>query len=363
MGMLYQRGEVWWIKYYVNGRAIRESARTEKKKLAERFLRDREGRVAMGAPALPKVERIRFSEIADALVEHYRVTGRRQLREVETKLKPVRAFFDHDRLVGINQQRIMAYIIQRQAAGLTNATINRGLSLLGTALRLAHERGQLVRVPRIHMLEESDPRAGFFERAEFEKVRQHLRPDLALAITIDYTYGWRTQSEVLTLPLCQVDLEAGTLRLEPGTTKNGEGRTVYLTPELHVMLMEQIERVKALSQRLKREIPYLFPNPNKGRHFGERLRDFRAAWNTACKNAGLVGMIRHDFRRTAVRNLVRAGVPESVAQRVTGHKSRSVFNRYDIVSDQDMREATKKLAGHRTGTKSPSEPLTPLVSI
>ena len=350
MGMIYKRGEVYWIKYYVAGRPIRESTHTTKQKLAERFLKDREGRVAMGAPALPKVERIRFAEVADALVEHYQVTGDRQMRDVETKLKPVRAFFDHYRLMGIDQKSLTAYISTRQTAGLTNATINRELSLLGKALRLAHERGQLLRVPRIHMLKESAPRSGFFERPDFERVRQYLRPDLQVAVTVDYTFGWRTQSEVLTLPLCQVDLEAGTLRLEPGQTKNDEARTVYLTPELETMLMEQVGRVKALSKRLEKVIPWLFPNPHKGRYQGQRLLDFRKAWATACQKAGLTGMIRHDFRRTAVRNLVRSGVPETVAMKITGHKTRSVFDRYNIVSDKDLRDATKKLSGHSLGT-------------
>lgn len=119
---------------------------------------------------------------------------------------------------------------------------------------------------------------------------------------------WRMQSEVLQMQLSQVDLAAETLRLEPGTTKNREGRTVYLTPELDPLLSEQIERVKALSRKLNRVVPYLFPNPRKGRFQGSQLRDFRKAWLTACKRAGMIGMLRHDFRRSAVRNLVRSGV-------------------------------------------------------
>ncbi len=350
MGMIYKRGKVFWIKYYSGGRPIRESTGTSKQNQAERFLKDREGRVAIGAPALPRLERIRFAEIAEALIEHYQVTGDRQLRDVLAKLKPVRAVFDNRRLVAIDQASLTAYIATRQAAGLSNGTINRELALLGKALRLAEERGQLLRVPRIHLLQESAPRSGFFERSDYERVRKHLRSELQVAVTIAQTYGWRTQSEVLTLSLVQVDLEAGTLRLEPGTTKNREGRTVYLTPELIPLVSEQIERVKVMSRQLNRVIPYLFPNPRKGRFQGARLRDFRKAWLTACKKAGLVGMLRHDFRRTAVRNLVRSGVGETVAMKISGHKTRSVFDRYNITSDADLREAARKLHGHNTGT-------------
>ena len=188
MGMIYKRGTVLWIKYYVGSRPIRESTHTTKRKLAERLLKDREGRVAMGAPALPKLERIRFAEVADALLEHYRVTGERQMAEVQIKLKPVRAFFAHYRVMDIDQKSFTAYISARQTAGMANATINRELSLLGKALRLAHERGQLLKVPRIHMLKEAAPRSGFFERPDFERVRQYLRSDLQVAITIDYTF-------------------------------------------------------------------------------------------------------------------------------------------------------------------------------
>ena len=116
------------------------------------------------------------------------------------------------------------------------------------------------------------------------------------------------------------------------------------------MIANQIERVKALSRKLNRVIPYLFPNPRKGKFHAEPLGGTRKAWITACRKAGLVGMLRHDFRRSAVRNLVRSGVSETVAMKVTGHKTRAVFDRYDITSDADLREATRKLIGHNLGT-------------
>ncbi len=195
-----------------------------------------------------------------------------------------------------------------------------------------------------------DPaRQGFFEPDQFVAVRRLLPPDLQLAITIAYTYGWRMQSEVMTLQLSQVNLDAGTLRLEPGQTKNSEGRVVYLTPELGHMLGGQIESVKVLSRQLHCIVPYLFPH-FQGRHIGTRRRDFRKAWATAYEDAGLNGMLRHDFRRTAVRNMVNAGIPERVAMSITGHKTRAVFDRYHIVSPQDLQDAARKLTGTIPGT-------------
>ena len=138
-------------------------------------------------------------------------------------------------------------------------------------------------------------------------------------------------------------------RLDPGTTKNGEGRVVYLTPELRVLLAQQLERVDRLSRQTGQIIPWVFPRL-RGRRQGQRRRSFSKAWATACKKAGCPGKIPHDFRRTAVRNMERAGVPRSVAMKLTGHKTESVYRRYAIVSDAELREASQKLAGTISGT-------------
>ena len=353
MGMIYKRGKVFWIKYYCDGRPIRESSHSTTKTPARKLLRDREGCAEMGAPLLPKVRNTTVETVLADLKAHYETTGQRTLREAETRLIPLRQFFTGRRANGINGDVLTTYIQHRQAGGLSNGTINRELSVLGTAYKFGLEHGKVVRRPVIHLLKEARPRQGFFEESQFLAVRKHLAEDLQVAVTIMWLYGWR-RSEVMSLQLSQIDLEAGTLRLEPGSTKNGEGRVVYMTPELKTFVSAQIGRVKILSRRLGRVLPHLFVQLH-GCYTGQPVQDFRKAWSQACERVGLVGMLRHDFRRSAVRNMERAGVPRSVAMKISGHKTESIYRRYAIVSESDIQDATRRLLGHNLGTlPSPS---------
>jgi integrase len=127
------------------------------------------------------------------------------------------------------------------------------------------------------------------------------------------------------------------------TTKNREGRVAYLTPELHAALVAQVERVKALEKKLERVIPWLFPHLD-GPHAGSPILDPRKAWAEACKQAGLPDILIHDLRRSAVRNMEKAGVPRSVAMKISGHKTENVYRRYAIVSDADLAAAAARIA-------------------
>ncbi len=363
MGWLYKQknrdgteGRIWWAKYYVDGCPVRESTGTPSATAARRFLKDREGRVAAGQPVLPRADRVRYEEIRGDLVSHYQATGERGLVEAGCRLKHLDAFFRGRRAAAIGTAEVNGYVVARQqerrkgkGAGAANGTINRELGVLGRMLRLAYESGKLLRLPVVHRPKEAGPRQGFFEYDQYEAVRRHLvRPHLQVATAIAYAFGWRTQSEVLTLERRQLDLDAGTLRLEPGCTKNLDGRVVYLPPDLKALIAAQVERVKALERKLGRIIPFLFPHLS-GQRAGKRIRDFRKAWATACREAGVPGRLRHDFRRTAVRNMVNARVPERVAMTITGHRTRSVFDRYHIVSPGDLQDAARALTGITTG--------------
>lgn len=162
--------------------------------------------------------------------------------------------------------------------------------------------------------------------------------------------GWRIASEVLPLEWRQVDMEAGEVRLDAGTTKNGEGRVFPFTADLQAL----VEARQAEHERLKQAghlCPLVFVRVRSNGK-PRRIASFTAAWRSACGKAGCPGRIPHDLRRTAVRNLVRAGIPERVAMQLTGHKTPSVFARYDIVSGGDLTDAAAKLDAARGDHKS-----------
>jgi len=189
------------------------------------------------------------------------------------------------------------------------------------------------RVPFIPMLKENNVRTGFFEHDEFLKFRDKLPEYLKGFVTFAYKLGWRV-SEITGLKWSQVDRIRGIVRLEPGETKNDEGRTVYLDKELKEIINVQWE----LRKQSQKVLHYVFQNRTGTDH----IKDFRFPWNRAFKDAKVKRKLFHDFRRTAVRNMVRAGISEGVAMKISGHKTRSVFERYNIVSGADLKEAALK---------------------
>lgn len=349
MGSLYRRGNVWWVKYYRNGRPIRESAGTDKETEAKRFLKQREGDVAAGRLVIPRVERLRFEELAEDFLNDYQVNERRSLDKAHRSVRHLAKFFGGWRAANVTTADIRAYITRRQEEEAANATINRELRALSHMFTLGMQAEKLRHKPHIPHLEENNVRQGFFDEEAFRSVLKHLPEEVRAVASFAHITGWRVPSEVLPLTWAQVDFKTDVLRLEPGTTKNLAGRTFPMFPELRAILETQ----RAYTERVQREkgsiIPWVFHRS------GRPIKSFRRSWRTACRLAGQPGRIPHDFRRTAVRNMVRKGIPERVAMQLTGHKTRSVFERYNIVSEGDLREAARKLTGTIPGTVGHSE--------
>jgi integrase len=213
------------------------------------------------------------------------------------------------------------------------------LAILRRAFTLAVRSNLLPRRPPFPLLAVDNARQGFFEPHEFEVLLTYLRPELRPMLRFAYLTGWRIPSEVLALRWSQVDFAAGVIRLEVGTTKNGQGRTFPfdVSTELEALLRAQRADTDTMEQ-VYGSISWVFHHRG-----GKPIKDFREAWSRACKAAGLEGRIPHDLRRSAVRRLERAGVSRSVAMQLTGHKTETVYRRYAIVNEADLREGVAKL--------------------
>ncbi len=333
-GSVYMKRGWAYIHYYASGKSVTEATGTKNKAEARRMLQARLGQLAEGRFVGPAVERVTFDELAQDFLTEYEVNGRKSLREARIRVnKHLIPFFGNKRAHQITTADVQAFIAQRQAEGASNGEINRELAALKRMYNLALRAEKIAKRLYVPKLEEDNARQGFLEREDFNRLLaqlpDYLRPPLGFA----YYTGWRIKSEILPLTWDRVDLDAGTVRLYRGTTKNRDGRVIALPQVLKDILEQQWAEHLASYP----DCSFVFHRE------GQYIRNFRKAWQGSCQRAGLLGKIPHDFRRTAVRNLVRAGVPERVAMMITGHKTRSVFDRYNIVSAGDLEEAARRI--------------------
>ena len=305
----------WWVSYYSGGKRHAESTKSERKTDAVELLRTRLGDISRGVQVTPKVGRVTIGEALQAVIDDQRVNGRRSIADTQRRidLHLLTHFVPERRMVSIMAADITAYVRTRLDGGAAPATVNRDLATLRRAFRLAMRDGTLLTMPHVQLLAEHNVRQGFFERAQLDDVLKRLPGHLQPPILFGYVTGWRMRSEVQPLTVPQVDLDAGVVRLEPGTTKSDRGRQFALTTELRELLANQL----ASAERLKREgiiTPFVFHKPD-----GRPIKSFYGAWRRATREAGYPGRVPHDFRRSAVRNLDRAGVPRSTAMSMVGH--------------------------------------------
>ena len=181
-------------------------------------------------------------------------------------------------------------------------------------------------------LRENPPRQGFFEHPEYLAVRAHLPAPWQDILDLAYYSGWR-KNEILGLTWEEIDMAGGVIRLSPGRSKTLVGRILPISPPI----------ANALNRRRARRDP---DSPLVFHRDGIAVRRWRTAWRTACQAAGVPTRFLHDCRRTAARNLIRANVPERVAMLLTGHKSRAIFDRYNIINEQELLDAGDQLVAY-----------------
>ncbi|MCB9775749.1 MAG: tyrosine-type recombinase/integrase [Nitrospiraceae bacterium] len=337
MGRVYQRGHTWWIQYYHQGQLFRESSRSPQKSVATAFLKKREGEVVDGRLPNLQADRTTFEDLTNLLIQDYRNNGRKTLTRVEQLVNHLKESFSKFRAHDITSPHLSRYIERRQQEKAAPATINRELAALKRMFNLAiKQTPPLVKpytIPHIPKLKENNIRTGFFTHEEYQLLRGRLSDYLKIPFIIAYWTGMRS-GEILGLQWDHVDLEKGWIRLDPGTTKNGEGRIIPLANEV-------THGLKQWWRESRLKYPYC---PWVCHYRGTWLRRIpKRTWKEACDKAHMPEKLFHDLRRTGVRNLIRSGISERVAMDISGHRTRSVFDRYNIVSEADLVQAKDKL--------------------
>jgi integrase len=338
IGRVYRRGDTWWIRYSLRGERVRESSGSPHRADAVALLRERLVDAAQGRVAGPKAQRVSLDDLGRLLLDNYALNGRKSVYRAQLSLRHLCAWFGaNTRAVDITPGHIAQYVKHRRAEGARPATARNELAALKRAFNLALSAGLIPTKPAFPTVSVSNARRGFFEESEFQAVAAHLPEALRDLAHFLYLTGWR-KGEALALQWDQVDMQAGVLRIED--SKNGEPRTLPFRalPELAMLFTRLRACTDAVERVSRRPVAPVFHRS------GRPIRDFRGAWRKACVKAGLAGRIPHDFRRTAVRNMERAGVSRSVAMQVTGHKTESIYRRYAITSEADIAEGLSKVA-------------------
>lgn len=250
----------------------------------------------------------------------------------------LRQYFGGLRALAVTTDSLNRFVAFCREQGLSNGTINRDLAALRRAFHLALRAGKIQKVPCFPHLKESAPRAGFLEEADYDRLAANARHLwLRALVAAGYTFGFR-KGELLNLRVKQIDLFNRTIRLNAGETKSGEGRVVKMTANVYTLLRACVAGKDSDDCVFTRED-------------GKPVLDFRERWKSLTAAAGCPRLLFHDLRRSAVRNMVRRGIPEVVAMKISGYKTRAVFDRYNVTSESDLADAARKIESGQLRTE------------
>jgi integrase len=355
MGRVYLRGGVWWISYYHAGKEQREPG-SRKKAAAVKLLKRRHEELGKGR-SLREAEKVLLTDLKALIEADYKINDRRSGKRLTQSWAHLVEFFGKDeRAINITAPRLALYLTRRSDEGARPATIKNELAALKRAFNLARKSGTLLpnEVPAAFpTIAPSAARQGFFEREQHEAVKAALSSDVAAVAEFMFWSGWR-RGEALGLRWSNVDMGAGIIRIE--TSKNREARTLPFAalPILAELIAERRAVTDVVQQQRGMIVSHVFHRN------GAPIHHFRRSWITACRKAGCPGRIPHDYRRSAARNLSRAGVPEPVIMQLCGWKTRSVFDRYRIVAERELAEGLARLATFEHTTMPSSARVSPL---
>jgi integrase len=353
------------IRYYDrNGRQREESTHTTDWTEAARLLKNAEAAIAAGAAITPQIGRFRFEDGVALIKADYAIKENDSWPAVDRRIRlGLTPTFAGQRLARVTSAALRKFAAARKEAGASHATINRELAALRRMFTLAIGDGLLLTRPTFPTLSEKGrQRKGFFEIPQWQSVYRHLSADHQPWATIAYYTGWRVKREILSREWAHVDRDQQTIRIDAEDTKDGKARifaygpfpdavadiekcwTVHreaakagrLEPRVFVRMTANTPGVAAAAARWKLKATAT------GK--GTPIKSYRKAWITATEAAGAPGRIPHDFRRTAARNLDRAGVPRGTGKRMIGHQTDEMYERYGIVSEGDMLAGADQLA-------------------
>lgn len=350
----------WTIRYYdpLKGHSVEEATETTDYKFAERTLRDREKRKDDGLPILRKATKVMMSEVLQLAIDEKRKNKRASSEGENQRMKKhLLPYFERYRAMEVTFDLVERYKTMRLEEGAEGATINRELAILKQAWRLAQDRGLVVMALKITKLKENDPRKGFFEEDPFFKLYPELPEEIQPVAAFSYITGMR-KSEPLSILWDQVNRKTCVVRLE--TSKGNSTREIHYSDNKAIrdIIEKQWRRKNELEKQIETDVRHLFfrLGTGHGTKPGDGIKDFRGAWSSALKRAGVEfyeyvengqivkqPRIFHDLRRTAVRNLTEAKEDMDTIMKISGHKTAAVAQRYNIRRNEDTRAALSKV--------------------
>jgi integrase len=349
-GTIARRGKIWWVQVCINGQRIRRSSESEKYEVAERLRNKLLGQKARGELGGPDAK-VTIDRVLDAYLKDQALHVKPETLKIEKLVVEahVRPAFGKLKAEKITSAALVNYRALRTQEGASPTTCNRELAYLRTAMRTAAGTTppmiQLASIPKFPIVsEDAFARQGFTEDKDFEKVLVELPSYLVPLVTVAYHAGIR-RGELMRIEWDQVDFDGGVIRLYRGRTKTGEPRMVPMIGSMEKVLRQ----AKAYRDEYFPDCDRVFSR------LGEPIKSFKNAWTAAVTRAGFPDLQFHDLRRSGARNLSRAGVPERVIMAITGHKTRAMFDRYNIVNEEDLTDAAAKIKAFRAAREAQKE--------
>jgi integrase len=345
LGSIYRRGERWAVEFWKGGLQHRESARTTSEQEAIAHLRRRVEESAQGKYVGARAERVTVADLLKLVTADYATAGNRSSRTLKYRVAALASELGHLRATKVSPSAVEAYKAKRLSDGRAKATINRELACLRRAYKLARRSHPPLisanSVPSIELYREDNVRQVLLDHADYVALLAHLPSPIDDAVTFAYLTGWG-RAEVFGLTWREVDRAHGLITLPPARSKNGEPRELPLSRALSFLIEKRWQTRLVGGPSGPRVCEWVFHRD------GAPVRDFRSAWWKAVRAIGKPGLVFHDLRRAALTNLVRSGVGEHVAMRISGHRTPSVFRRYRIVSTDDVLAALSRTESRLT---------------